>query len=256
MIDHHRALAISVSHLVKAVRDSPKSMIMLGMSDKPDKGKRRAGWSDRAAQWKEQAQGAVEKTTDAYKKTADTYKQSQLPAGHDAEIHGPSVAKAEVGMKTLELFERGYLSTSGGLVTQGAFGLGKSKGNFERIISIKYRESTNTFNRDQSIVGSAITNAVTLGMGSTESVKTQTTGTITVNTEANVYSGTINAKHGRIFEAYGERWFGAGQPPPAPAAPAQPDIADQIKKLAELNTAGILTDEEFATKKAQLLDRM
>ena len=216
------------------------------MNDKEGKGKRRGSWSDRTAQWKEQAQGAVDKTTEVYKRTTDAYTQSQLPAGHDGELHGPLVVKADVGMKTLELYERGYLRAP------GPFG----KANLERVISIKYRESTNTYNRDQSIVGSFLTNAVTLGMGSTENVKSKTTGTITVTTEANVYTGTIEAKEGRIFESFGERWFGMGQSQPAPTAPAQPDIADQIKKLAELHASGVLTDEEFAAKKAELLSRM
>jgi hypothetical protein len=39
------------------------------------------------------------------------------------------------------------------------------------------------------------------------------------------------------------------------AAPAL-DVPDQIRKLAELHELGILTDEEFQTKKQQLLDRM
>jgi Domain of unknown function (DUF4429)/Short C-terminal domain len=39
-------------------------------------------------------------------------------------------------------------------------------------------------------------------------------------------------------------------------APAQPDIADQIRKLAELRDAGILTSEEFEAKKAELLGRL
>ena len=42
----------------------------------------------------------------------------------------------------------------------------------------------------------------------------------------------------------------------SPADSAQPDIADQIKKLADLHQAGILTDDEFAAKKADLLNRM
>jgi len=51
----------------------------------------------------------------------------------------------------------------------------------------------------------------------------------------------------------------AGQPQsqavPAPTA-AEPDVADQIRKLAELRDAGIVSDEEFQTKKAELLKRM
>jgi hypothetical protein len=34
------------------------------------------------------------------------------------------------------------------------------------------------------------------------------------------------------------------------------DIPAQIKKLAELKEAGILTEEKFASKKAELLARM
>jgi hypothetical protein len=46
---------------------------------------------------------------------------------------------------------------------------------------------------------------------------------------------------------------------PAPQTPAVPDGTDvpaQIRKLAELHDSGILTDEEFAAKKGELLARM
>jgi hypothetical protein len=45
------------------------------------------------------------------------------------------------------------------------------------------------------------------------------------------------------------------QPPPPPqaGAAATDDVYEQIRKLGELKQAGILTDEEFASKKAQLL---
>lgn len=55
-------------------------------------------------------------------------------------------------------------------------------------------------------------------------------------------------------------------PPPAPvyaAPPVQPtpaapvvDIPAQLQQLASLHTAGILTDDEYSTKKAELLARM
>lgn len=41
----------------------------------------------------------------------------------------------------------------------------------------------------------------------------------------------------------------------APAAPAK-SITDQIKKLGELRDVGLLTDDEFNTKKAELLARL
>jgi hypothetical protein len=40
----------------------------------------------------------------------------------------------------------------------------------------------------------------------------------------------------------------------APAAePAQPDMSAELTQLAQLHQQGILTDEEFAAKKAQIL---
>ena len=42
---------------------------------------------------------------------------------------------------------------------------------------------------------------------------------------------------------------------PAVAA-AQSDVVGQIEKLASLREAGIITDEEFAAKKAELLKRL
>jgi len=52
--------------------------------------------------------------------------------------------------------------------------------------------------------------------------------------------------------------MGAPYPPPvvpAPAAPSEPklDLADQLRKLADLRDAGVLTDEEFSSQKAKLL---
>lgn len=52
----------------------------------------------------------------------------------------------------------------------------------------------------------------------------------------------------------------AGHPPSQAAVPtptaAEPDVADQIRKLAELRDAGIVSEEEFQAKKAELLKRM
>ncbi len=41
--------------------------------------------------------------------------------------------------------------------------------------------------------------------------------------------------------------------PTASGSTAVPDVADQLRKLAELRDDGILTDEEFAAQKAKLL---
>jgi predicted Zn-dependent peptidase len=42
----------------------------------------------------------------------------------------------------------------------------------------------------------------------------------------------------------------------APAPAAQPDVFEQLRKLAELRDAGIVTAEEFDAKKAELLSRL
>jgi hypothetical protein len=92
-----------------------------------------------------------------------------------------------------------------------------------------------------------------------------------------VISGTATAVSGRVARRQAERFAdrdaqiaatrGAGyaqgaqsvaQPPPPPPphpaeAVAQPDAISQLKQLAELRDQGILTDEEFAAKKAQIL---
>ena len=48
----------------------------------------------------------------------------------------------------------------------------------------------------------------------------------------------------------------AQMPVQQPAVEKQPDIIDQITRLGELHKAGVLTQEEFETKKADLLSRL
>ena len=46
----------------------------------------------------------------------------------------------------------------------------------------------------------------------------------------------------------------AAAPPAAAAAPAAPvDVADQLRKLADLRDQGVLTEDEFQAQKAKLL---
>ena len=69
-----------------------------------------------------------------------------------------------------------------------------------------------------------------------------------------VIAGTATAVSGRVRAHQENRAQQAHQDQPA-AAPAPPggDIADTIARLAELNAAGALTDEEFAAAKARIL---
>jgi hypothetical protein len=75
----------------------------------------------------------------------------------------------------------------------------------------------------------------------------------------------FNKQDARRFEAMAAKireMTGAAHGPgtavgPQAAAPAtEPSIPDQIRALADLHAVGILTDEEFGAKKAELLARM
>ena len=82
-----------------------------------------------------------------------------------------------------------------------------------------------------------------------------------------VVAGTATAVSNRVSRRQANRWaeqeapppqqyqepaYQEPPPPPPPAAPAVDPIA-QLKDLAELHSAGVLTDEEFAVQKAKIL---
>ena len=79
-----------------------------------------------------------------------------------------------------------------------------------------------------------------------------------------VIAGTASAVSGKVQHSQQQRYAAeeaaaAAQaaPPPAPApvapAPAELDLVEQLRQLAALKEQGILTEEEFSAKKAQLL---
>ncbi len=55
---------------------------------------------------------------------------------------------------------------------------------------------------------------------------------------------------------YAGRHAGQPAPVPAPTAPAGESITDQLGKLDELRKRGVITESEFAEKKAELLKRL
>jgi hypothetical protein len=82
-----------------------------------------------------------------------------------------------------------------------------------------------------------------------------------------VVAGTATAVSNRVSRRQANRWAAqdtyqepayAPPPqqayaPPPPAAPPAPDPIAQLKELAGLHDAGVLTDEEFAVQKARIL---
>jgi hypothetical protein len=80
-----------------------------------------------------------------------------------------------------------------------------------------------------------------------------------------VVAGTATAVSGNVARRQAARHAPAEPAPPPPAAPALPaaappaapaDPMEQLTKLAALKQQGLLTDEEFATQKAKLLDQL
>jgi hypothetical protein len=65
-------------------------------------------------------------------------------------------------------------------------------------------------------------------------------------------AGTATAVSGKVAR----RQAGGAAPPPASAAPGglTDQALGQLKQLAELHASGVLTDEEFATQKARILN--
>jgi hypothetical protein len=78
-----------------------------------------------------------------------------------------------------------------------------------------------------------------------------------------VVAGTATAVSGRVRRRQDAKWSEQEQaeyeqqvdqqPAPAPAAPAPSDDVAQLQQIADLHAQGILTDEEFTAKKAQIL---
>jgi len=79
-----------------------------------------------------------------------------------------------------------------------------------------------------------------------------------------VVAGTATAVSNRVSRRQANRWAQQdaqyyqepeptyAAPAPAPVAPA-PDPIEQLKQLGALHEQGILTDEEFAAQKANIL---
>jgi hypothetical protein len=74
-----------------------------------------------------------------------------------------------------------------------------------------------------------------------------------------VIAGTASAVGGRVQHRQQEKYAAQEQPQQVqyveapPAAPSADDQMEQLEKLGDLHAKGILTDEEFAAKKAQIL---
>ena len=74
-----------------------------------------------------------------------------------------------------------------------------------------------------------------------------------------VIAGTATSVSNRVSRRQANRWAQQDAPayeqapPPPPPASTTDDTIGQLKELAELKSAGVLTDAEFAAQKAKIL---
>jgi hypothetical protein len=79
-----------------------------------------------------------------------------------------------------------------------------------------------------------------------------------------VVAGTATAVSNRVSRRQAGRWAAEEQqqqqvpaqyqpPPTEPASPSTSDMLTELRQLAELKEAGVLTDEEFAAQKSRVL---
>ena len=87
-------------------------------------------------------------------------------------------------------------------------------------------------------------------------------GIIKTGLKALVAVKTADVIHERILERQDARWATQGQPPGmappaalhAPPTAAADDVLDQLTRLGGLRDGGVLTDVEFETQKARILN--
>jgi len=196
--------------------------------------------------WIRGALDKIEAQADVMKESAEAQKKKQ--AANAAEA-GSLVIQKTFGTRTIAIYDRGYVRVS---TVHGLSGGFLPTTPYEKLLSIQYGERV----QDRG----SFKNAAYRLPGAS---KQQRSLDLTIATDRTVHTFTTEKealsrddKAGRALEAAGQAVLDSlGSSAAAPTA-SQPDPADQLKKLADLHAAGILTDEEFAAKKAELLGRM
>lgn len=80
-------------------------------------------------------------------------------------------------------------------------------------------------------------------------------GKITITTQSTVFLAKVNKQYAKqVSDIITQHINNSRHSSPTPLSTNTFDIADQIKKLADLKEQGILTEDEFSSQKAKLLD--
>lgn len=202
----------------------------------------------------DQAKREVEqKQRQAAETNAANAANASVPKPDDA---GDLIEMASFGGRTIEIYDGGYVRVLSLLGWNAPF---------EKLRSIKYSHQV----QDKSAGGRALASFATLGVSRLASNEKRVLF-LTIATDAKVHTlkttggmTRLDDQAGKKLEAAGQAIIGAQAAAPVvahatahDAPPAAPDPMEQLRKLAELRDAGILTEEEFTAKKADILGRM
>lgn len=159
--------------------------------------------------------------------------------------YGAVVKKGMFGVKTVEIYETGY-------VRVGVILTGKSP--YEKLKSIKFTQQV----QDRSAAGHLWSSG---GMGSRD----KRVLLLTIATDRQVHTlstegqmGRTEDKLGLALEAAGNSVISGAAPAPTVITHAAPEItaADKLRQIADLHRDGVLSDEEFAAAKGKLLGQL
>lgn len=141
-----------------------------------------------------------------------------------------------------------------------AIGMGQFTG--PKKSSVRWDEMTGISFDSGTAAKSRAGKALLVGVFALAAKNTQKDATITVTrNDGNVAiyqltgtsGGAVRAKLQPFLVEHGVR---CTDDAPLPAEAQAPDPAEQLKKLADLHQSGLLTDEEFAAKRATIVDKL
>lgn len=209
-----------------------------------ESGKKQGFWAKVAAE--------VKQASADTKKAAE---EREAQARQAREAAGNLVTSQSFGGSKVEIYDGGYVRIAP-LISETT--------PYEMLKSIKHSFQV----QDKSTGGRALTGMATGGLNYLAS-KEKRTVFLTIVTDHRVHTLKATGSMGRSEDqaALGLETTGRGvlealsapmATPPAAPAPSNEssDALEQIKKLGELHSAGVLSDEEFASKKAELLNKI
>ncbi|GAB2860223.1 SHOCT domain-containing protein [Nocardioides pacificus] len=199
--------------------------------------------------------GAVAKFGSSMSKAyGDAQAAGQVRDAHNRNTYGQIVKKGVFGATTVEIYERGFVRI-GLFLTQ--------KSPFEKLASISFTTQV----QDKSAGGRAVAAGLTMGL-STFTSNEKRVLFLTVATDKKVHTlqaeggmGRTEDKAGLALEAAGKavleatRRSDAGQTMMTQSVPSA-TVGEQLRQVADLHNDGVLSDEEFATAKAKLLEQL